>query len=159
MKNSLVIEIISFHFCPKNLVLGGLVDKYYKRPHIPPPLTDNLENEPPSSKSVRFSSSEPQSQTFNSQDEPVVIESNTTDYFDNSPNRIPPSQNASEPLQTIAPNNRQNNRSSYSSSTQPEITTQRSSRLRRKPRKDYRTFIKEKQISNTYQAPDSDESD
>ena len=146
-------------FCPKNLVLGGLVNKYYKRPHIPPPLTDNIENEPPPSKSVRFSSTEPQSQTFNSQDEPVVIESNTTDYFDSSPSRIPPLQIASEPLQAIAPNNKQTNRPSNSSNTQPEITTQRSSRLRRQPRKDYRTFLKEKHISNTYQASDSDESD
>ena len=157
-------EIISHRnnllpFKSKILVLGGLVDKYYKRPHIPPPLTDNIENEPPSSKVVRFSSPEPQSQTFNSQDEPVVIESDITDYFDSSPSRSPNLQINSEPLQTISPDNQQTTRPSNSLNTQPEITNQRSSRLRRQPRKDYRTFLKEKHISNTYQASDSDESD
>ena len=152
IKNQETGEEITSHrnnllpFFPKSLILGGLVDKYYKRPHIPPPLSDDLENESPHSKHVRFSSTTPQSQTFNSHDEPVVIESNTTDYFDSSPNQLPLLQEASEPLQTIAPNNRQNARSSNRSFTQPNVTSSRSSRLRRQPRKDYRTFLKEKDI-------------
>ena len=59
-------------FFPKSLVLGGLVDKYYKRPHIPPPLSDDSQNKPPHLKNVRFSSDKPQSQTFNTHDEPVL---------------------------------------------------------------------------------------
>ena len=54
---------------------------------------------------------------------------------------------------------RPNNRSSHRSITQPERTAQRSSRLRRQPRKDYRTFLKEKHITSSYQTPNSDESD
>ena len=89
-------------FTPKTLVLGSLVDKYYKRPHIPSPLSSDIENEPPAPKSVRFGSEE--SQNFHPQDEPVIIESNTTDYFDSSPNQSSSFPEHSEPLKAITPN-------------------------------------------------------
>ena len=144
-------------FSPKGLSLAGLVDKYYKRPHLPPPLSENSQNEPPHLKNVRFSSDKPQSQTFNTHDEPVIIESNTSDYFDSSPNLRSLQPQNSSPLQTMAPNNELNARSSNLSFTQPNVTSSRSSRLRRQPRKDYRTFLKEKDISNYYQTISSDD--
>ena len=126
---------------------------------MPPQLSENSQNEPPHLKSVSFSPNEPQSQTFNSMDEPVIIESNTNEYFDNSPNHCPSQSLNSSPLQELAPNTDFNTRSPNRSFTQPNLTSQRSSRLRKQPRKDYRTFIKEKDIVNHFQANYSDDSE
>ena len=109
-------------------------------------------------KSERFSSDKPQSQTFSPNDEPVIIESNTSDYFDSSPNQRSLQPLNSSPLQAITPNNDSNTCWSNRSFTQPNVTSSRSSRLRKQPRKDYRTFIKEKDISNYYQTIHSDDS-
>ena len=146
-------------FFPKEFSLARLVDKYYKRPHLPPQLSENSQNKPPHLKSVSFSPNEPQSQTFNSMDEPVIIESNTNEYFDSSPHHRPSQSLHSSPLQELAPNTNFNTRSSNRSFTQPNLTSKRSSRLRKQPRKDYRTFIKEKDISNHFQTNYSDDSD
>ena len=125
---------------------------------MPPPLSENSQNEPPHLRSVSFSLNEPQSQTFNSMDEPVIIESNTSEYFDSSPHHRSSQPLNSSPLQELAPNTNFNTRSSNRSFTQPNVTSSRSSRLRRQPRKDYRTFLKEKDISNYYQTIRSDDS-
>ena len=146
-------------FFPKEFSLAPLIDKYYKRPHIPPPLSDDSQNAPPHLKNVRFSSDKPQSQTFNTYDDPVIIESNTSDYFDSSPNQRSSQPLNSSPLQALTPNNDSNTCSSNRSFTQPNLTSNRSSRLRKQPRKDYRTFIKEKDIANHFQTNYSDDSD
>ena len=117
-------------FFPKEFSLARLVDKYYKRPHLPPPLSENSQNEPPHLKSVSFSPNEPQSQTFNSTDEPVIIESNTNDYFDSSPNQRSSQPLNTSPLQALTPNNNSNTYSSNRPFTQPNLTSNRSSRLR-----------------------------
>ena len=136
-------------FTPKEFYLARLVDKYYKRPHIPPPLSDNSQIESSQSKSVRFSSDKPHSQIFSPNDEPVIIESNTTDYFDSSLNRRSSQPLDSSPSETIVHDNELNAPSPNRPFTQPKISSSRSSRLRKQPRKDYRTFLKEKDISKS----------
>ena len=144
-------------FTHKEFYLARLVDKYYKRPHIPPPLHDNSQIESSQSKTVRFSSDKPHNQIFSPNDEPVIIESNTTDCFDSSLNRRSSQPLDSSPSETIVQNNELYAPSPNRPSTQPKVSSSRSSRLRKQPRKDYRTFLEEKDISKSNPTQQSDD--